>query len=128
VAEILFWAATQPDLVPASQAHQVWTAGDVITVQRDGWKWGRKELDNPLWRVWRLPWVPEESLKDLLDDDVNKIGGESFRVRTRVRYLDLSSSDARAMLSRGLFRILDTSEVKSVLSWRRVKQALGQIG
>lgn len=129
MAEILFWAAAQRDLVPVRKSDFVWTEGDVITVQRDGWPWGRMELCHPLWRIWRLKGISSDGLQDLVEDEVNRIGGMTFTVRQRVRYLDLSSSQARALLARGYFLNLDDRDVKRVLSWRRIKQVLvGQVG
>lgn len=128
MAEVLFWAAVQQDLVPARQVDFLWTPGDVIAVRRDGWPWGRMELGNPLWRIWRLPGLPADCLQDLVEDESNQIGGQSFRVRTRVRYLDISSTRARALLMRGAFLDLDSEDVKRVLSWKRTKQVLGQVG
>lgn len=128
MAELLIRVAEKQGLIQAAHAHRVTTPGDVITVQPNGWNWGRKELENPEWRIWRLPTIDHAALGDLCECDRSRIAGGGYFIRARVRYLDLSSAEARALIARGQFLILDEADTHRVLSWRRTKPSLGQVG
>jgi hypothetical protein len=103
-------------------------AGDVITIQRDGWPWGRLEVTNLEWRIWRMPDIDANALLDLLEVDNSRIGGSSFYQRYRVRYLDLSGPFARALIWAGQFIELSSDETRKVLALKRTKNVLGMVG
>ena len=42
-------------------------AGDVITVQEDGWLWGSMEVGNTNWSIVKLPGAPAKSFLSLLN-------------------------------------------------------------
>lgn len=50
---------------------QVLKAGDVITIQEDGWPWGVGELTNPNWRVFRVAGTPAASAFAFLGPEVD---------------------------------------------------------
>lgn len=105
------------------------TAGDVITVQRDDWPWGRMEFSNPEWRIWRLAGVDPEHLTELVDVDETRIAGGSYFVRARVNYIDISGAFARALIARSeSFLALTPDETRDVLQLKRRKKTQGVIG
>lgn len=103
-------------------------AGDVIAIRRNGWPWGRLEVSNLEWRIWRLPNVDENALLDLLEVDNSFIGGSAFYQRYRVRYLDLSGAFARSLIWAGQFIELNEEESRKVLALKRTKNVLGMVG
>lgn len=44
--------------------------GDVITVQPDGWVWGKEEQKNPAWRIVKLPGVPVSQASAFLSPEI----------------------------------------------------------
>lgn len=44
--------------------------GDVITIQEDGWAWGKKELSNPDWRIIKFPGVPASEMSAFLQPEL----------------------------------------------------------
>lgn len=126
MAELLIRICDKPGLHPANRI--IATAGDVIAIQPDGWPWGKKELDNPEWRIWRLTGIEPERILDLCEVDNNRIAGSSFYVRKRVRYLDLTGALARTLIAAGSFISLTEEETRQVLALKRTKPALGVVG
>jgi hypothetical protein len=111
VAELLIWITDKPGAAAL-------TKGDVIAVQPDGWSWGRKELDNPEWRIWRLAGILARDLQHLTDADESK----------NARHFDLSNAEAFVARAHPGVLALTAQESKTVLSWLRDKPTLGTIG
>lgn len=128
MAEILFWATAQQAVVPVAKMPFLWMPGDVIAVCPDGHGWGRKEVANEQWRIWQMPGVSPLEFGDLLEDDRSEIAGARFFVRMRLRYLDLTSIEARVLVGRGQVMKLDEADTRLVRTWRKTKQTLGTIG
>lgn len=73
---------------------RLYKAGDVVVVVPDGWNWGLRELDNPDWRIVKMPGVDPEAqaVKALTDVEFN-IGSRDVKnvLRRRSVKLDLAS-------------------------------------
>lgn len=57
--------------------------GDVVTVQRDGWPWGDKELSNPDWRILAVPGTSVNVFQALLAEEVDENPSMPSRVLQR---------------------------------------------
>lgn len=67
--------------------------GDVITVQEDGWPWGRKEVGNPIWRIIKLD-APLSECLQLLSQELPQSTTPDRMTRVRAFYFDLDAFDA----------------------------------
>ena len=66
--------------------------GDVIHVAPDGWSWGTKEIQNPDWRIVKLPNVSESDLAALLIPELHDDPQNPSRVLQRRAFkLDLDA-------------------------------------
>lgn len=45
--------------------------GDVITIQPDGWVWSRAELNNPDWRIIKVPGVSVAQAQEFLEPEAD---------------------------------------------------------
>ncbi len=54
MAELLIWIQDAPSTGDAAMDAKRDKAGNVITVQGDGWKWTTNEINNPAWRVVKI--------------------------------------------------------------------------
>lgn len=48
---------------------QCFKAGMVIAVQPDGWLWGKEEVANPAWRIFKVPSVDPSQFSNLLSPE-----------------------------------------------------------
>jgi len=72
--------------------------GDVIAAKPDGWAWGARELDNPDWRIIRVPITPEEARALVEPEAIPKLElGESHVRAYRKRRLALSAAALAAI-------------------------------
>src|SRR2546426_11741615 len=71
MAELLLFAWDHSSLsVPKPSLRQISELPkryDVITAQRDGWRWGSKELKNPWFRILVCPWATVADLESVLN-------------------------------------------------------------
>lgn len=44
--------------------------GDVIVVQPDGWVWGKEELENPHWRILKIPGMSISEARAFLGEEM----------------------------------------------------------
>lgn len=73
--------------------------GDVVAVCPDGWQWSRAELDNPHWRVLKLPGIHEAEARGYLQAEVNTDPrNPSAFLRSRAFGLDLDSKHLTAQV------------------------------
>jgi hypothetical protein len=63
--------------------------GDVIVVCEDGWGWTKTELQNPDWRVIKMPGLPVSAVRAMQDPAFAADG--VTMVMARAQNLDLSS-------------------------------------
>jgi hypothetical protein len=69
-------------------------AGDVITIQPDGWVWSEKELTSNFWRIVRIPGLKVDAANDWLDSkfsltELENDGSPKLLAR-RKNYIDFS--------------------------------------
>lgn len=81
---------------------QLTKRGDVICVQPDDWLWGVEELENPDWRIIKLPGIGVDELASLLAPEIDADPLKPSRMLQRRAYrLDLDHvalTGARAVL------------------------------
>lgn len=71
---------------------RLYKAGDVVVVVPDGWKWGLRELDNPDWRIIKIPNLAPAALQNLMDVGFNLGSLDAKNVlRRRSNRLDLAA-------------------------------------
>ena len=75
--------------------------GDVITVQEDGWPWGKEEIANPEWQIIKVPGVPAVKFEAFLAPERSLNGIPSRTLRRRAFRLDLST-DLKALVQADL--------------------------
>lgn len=100
-------------------------AGDVIVVQRDGWPWGRKELQSDYWRIWRIPGNPEK-YEEMLE--VQEMLHRGVRFSRKAFYFDLSGKWARVLIERGAVVELTPAETKRLLALKKQRGSIGVAG
>ena len=81
-------------------------AGDVITVQEDGWKWSQREQNNPEWEIRRVRGTRRD-WQFLTAQQVAVVDGINRTVRKRNYQLDLGSLPHKDLL--------ETTELTAVL-------------
>lgn len=89
-------------VVVQETANRRMVPGDVVTVQPDGWKWGRAEAGpdaHAMWTVVRAPGVPVHALTRLLLTVVVN-GREYLFRRTHLNLLGLPATPTLADLDR----------------------------
>tara|TARA_R110000868_G_scaffold44119_3_gene147716 strand:- start:354 stop:764 length:411 start_codon:yes stop_codon:yes gene_type:complete len=75
-------------------------AGDIITVQEDGWAWGTKELDATHWMIVKLPGVAVSAYADMLQSEtVEGQDGKQTLIRRRRKGIDVSHPTFVSMLA-----------------------------
>jgi hypothetical protein len=98
VAELLVWVAEYPKTGDPYVDRSRPSAGCVITIQPDGWKWSKAELTNPDWRVVKLPGIPVEKLTQLTAPDLGYLDPEAEKInkvlRRYTKAFDLPELDA----------------------------------
>lgn len=67
--------------------------GDVITVQPDGWAWGKEELANPEWRIVKIAASVAECLQ-FLSPELPQSATPDRMIRKRAFKFDLEKLDA----------------------------------
>jgi hypothetical protein len=108
--------------------------GDVISVQRDGWPWGREELKSEFWRVVKMPGVDPRDLADLMEPEVlaGKDGTLTI-VRKRAKQLNVDKlesvlvtklDDSTKTGAEKAVVALDAIEVTAVLAVRETKPVI----
>lgn len=60
--------------------------GDVITVQKDGWKWSPRELNNPAWRIIAFPGAPVSEFNGMLQRELGDPKVNFYLQRRGVKY------------------------------------------
>lgn len=72
-------------------------AGDIITVQDDGWSWGSEELQNPDWRIVKFTAVPLSQALAFLDPEADTdVAHPSRMLRRRKFGFDLTNTSLPA--------------------------------
>lgn len=66
--------------------------GDVIAVAPDGWRWGRDELRNPDWRIFKIPGLPMDIAQSFLTPERGDPLVEKM-LRRREASFDLDSAE-----------------------------------
>lgn len=83
MAELLIMAKATQSKNPGA-----YKRGDVVVVMEDGHKWGREERP-PTFAIVRIPGVPAEKLRDLLEPDQSEVLGADaepiYKGRRKVR-------------------------------------------
>lgn len=99
-----------------------WYAGDVVTIQEDGHKWGPGELDDRQFRVVKLPKITAASLGHLLAPEMARLAAEATEpnsiVQRRAFKVDTAALDIE--LAKGaevpLEKVLATTAEKPKLA------------
>lgn len=99
MAELLIHASGQELTGSVYIDRHRWQPGDVVVINEDGHKWGKKEVDGPLFRIVKLPGVPREKLLQLLSPDLG--------------YLDAEAEKASRVLRRRAYKV-DIAEIEAV--------------
>jgi hypothetical protein len=125
MAELLVWLVdkTNPDdfYLNARQ----YKRGDVIAVCPDGWPWGREELNNPHWRIVKVPDMTESEASAFLGKEHDTDPSTPSRTLQRRAFkIDLDHADAGPLLaqSRGRQHVRAVAELL-----RRLKAAKPRI-
>lgn len=61
--------------------HRLTKAGDVIVYKPDGHDWGIEEVNNPHWRIIRVPDMPENVARSLIAEQVPSMPGQLLKRR-----------------------------------------------
>jgi hypothetical protein len=75
--------------------------GDVVTIQRDGWAWGRQELKNPHWRILSIPEMTVEQAQVFTSQEVATTLYETAMLQSRGFHIDLDHTSL-ALFQRAL--------------------------
>lgn len=87
--------------------------GDVISVYPDGVNWGRKQVNNPSYRIIKMPGVPVEALLDLVEPEYAVDGnGDRILVRKRAKQLAIDKLEVALLTKLSEEKV---GEQKSVL-------------
>lgn len=74
---------------PREKAAKLHKRGDVIWYERDGFKWGRKDLIRPDWRIIRVPGLSPVVAAALIAPELPEAMGGNRWLRTRQMTLDV---------------------------------------
>jgi hypothetical protein len=72
--------------------HLLTKKGDVIVYKPDGWNWGIEELNNPEWRIIRVPNMTEEHASSLCSQELSTDRNHTI-LRKRGMGIDLDNLD-----------------------------------
>lgn len=90
MCELLVIAADKKNADPYLDA-KCYKAGDVVSVCPDGHPWGSAELENPVFRILKLPGVPVSAAVSFTNSEVDTDPNQPSHVlQRRVHRLDLT--------------------------------------
>jgi len=94
MAEILIRVVEHRHSTPAT-AHLHIGAYEVVVIRDNGWPWSRKELNNPDWRVIRIPNTTMDALTNWTDSQLMEDGALVFK---RVNRIDHQISQVQSII------------------------------
>lgn len=72
---------------------QLTKRGDVISACVDGWPWGKEELTNPAWRIFKIPVLPlDEALALTVPEFPQDINDQRLTLLKRIFRLDVDNA------------------------------------
>lgn len=71
-----------------------WSAGDVIAAMPDDHPWSRKEMENPAWRILRVPGMTQAQATALCATEISRSLQPIWLLRFRQISIDITSLDA----------------------------------
>jgi hypothetical protein len=111
------------DKVPNTDStyHLNYIQGDAIVACEDGWGWTDTEINNPKWRIIKIPGVPltNSTIVAIANPRVDPITGNLKRKRDYVIDVSLIPSAIKTYLVNHQIITLTTQQASQLVTWVR---------